>query len=112
MMSPPSRILKKNMNRMVGESDYLHGVGKDIELGEIVKGGMDSQFGALLYKTLEEIERANYAELVNTSPYRVFRQVQIRAELRVAQYIKAKLESYVVNSDALIENLKELDDEE
>ena len=109
-MRPPSRSLKKTMSKMVGERDYLSGVGKDLELGEVVKGGMDSQFGALLYKTLEEIERANYAELVGTSPYRVFRQVQIRAELRVAQYIKSRLESYVVNSDALIENLKEFED--
>lgn len=111
-MRAPSVKLKHHMSKMVGERDFLGGYRKDLKLGEIVKDGMASPFGALLYKTLEELERANYAELVSTSPFRIFKQLQIRAELSVAQYIKSRLEAYTTNSEALMQNLEEIENGE
>ena len=72
---------------------------------------MVSKFGVLLLRTLEELERACYASLTTVSPYRVFAQVQIRAELKTVQYIKARLESYIQNAEALLQNARELEDE-
>ncbi|NOR56986.1 MAG: hypothetical protein GQ474_00505 [Sulfurimonas sp.] len=109
-MRSPSKKLRNGMDRMVGERDYLAGIRKDVKLGEIVSEGMNSKFGALLYKTFEELERANYAEIVEVDPEDIPKHRQIRAELSTIQYIKARLESYVTNSEALIQNLEELEE--
>jgi len=110
-MRRPSRTLSTHLSKMVGEADYLAGVKKDMALGELVTQGMDSQFGALLYKTLEELERANYQEIVSVSPWNIRKHLQIRSELKTVQYIKSRLESYVVNAEALLKSLEELADE-
>jgi len=109
-MRHPSTVIKKHFDVMLGEDRYYTGERKNIELGREIERGMNSPFGAALYKALEELERSNYALLMETPPWRIFRQIQIRAELKTAQYIKARLETYVVNAEALLANLQELEE--
>lgn len=107
-MRLPSRKFRRAMHEALGEQDYLSGVQRDLELSEAVKQGMESKFGAAMFMAFEQIERACYAGMASTSPFRIFKQLQLRAELMVVQYVKAQLESYVVNADALIANLNEI----
>ena len=107
-MRLPSRKFKAAMHQAVGERDYLSGVQRDLDAAEAVRQGMSTKFGAAIFLAFEQIERACYSGLANTSPFNIPKQLQIRAELMVVQYTKAQLESYVTNADTLIANLNEL----
>jgi len=114
-MRPPSRTLKRFIARATGEMDFLSGIEKDLDLAKKVSEGMDTVFGAALFNALEDLERSAFAGMADTSPWRVLKQIQFRSELRTSRYIKAKLQQYVVNAEALMQNIKmlnEVEDEE
>jgi len=112
MIRLPSRKLREATSMMVGEADYIAGVKRDLAVSKAVSDGMDGVFGAAVYNALEELERSCYASMANTSPYRVFKQVRIRAELTVAQYIKSRLNNYVTNAETLMQNMAVLNGEQ
>jgi len=107
-MRAPSQTIKHHLRKAVGEGDLLGQLHKDLEKMESVRQGMDTPFGAALYTALEDLERASYADMGKINPINIFRHYQIRAELRTAQYIKAKLDSYVINHEVLLQNIEEL----
>jgi len=105
----PSRNFRKNIKQAVGESDFILGVKHDLALAESVKEGMESKFGAALYTALEAIERRCFNDMGVVSPFRVLRQVELRAELYVVRYIKNTIDTYVISAEALARNMKELE---
>lgn len=111
-MRLPSTSLRSNMREAVGESDFFTGLKKDQQLAQSVKEGMATPFGAALYSALEAVERSAYMEMEKVSPVRIFKQFQLRAELRTARYIKNVLDSYVINAEALARNIEELQGQE
>lgn len=110
-MIPVSRQVKSAMTRAIGDSNFLMGIQKDIDLAQAIEQGMSTMFGAAIFQALEEIETAAYTKMANTSPWRIHVQMAARAEMRVAQYIKARISSRITNSEALIANLEELGQE-
>lgn len=110
-MRLPSRKFRLEMKRAAGESDFLAGIQHDIELADAIRDGMQTKFGAAIFNAYEQIERACYAEMANTSPFNVMKQLKIRAELTTVLYVKAQLEGYIVNADTLLQNLNELNGE-
>lgn len=111
-MRKPSLKFRREIKRAMGEADYLAGIERDMELADEIRRMMDSKGGAALYDAFEGIERACYAGITTTSPLRIFKQMQLRAELMVAQYVKAQLDNYILNAETLVQNLNELHGEE
>ncbi|MCK5613896.1 hypothetical protein KAR91_69180 [Candidatus Pacearchaeota archaeon] len=107
-MRKPSVKFKREMKRAMGEADFMGGIQRDIELAEAVRQGMESRFGAAMFNAFEEIERASYSGLATTSPFNFPKQFQLRAELATVQWVKSRLESYIVNAETLIQNMNEL----
>jgi len=102
----PSRQLKKFAGQMAGEIDYDESQYKQVEIAQEIKRGTESVFGTALYMAIEDLERSAYLNMANTSPLRLFKQIELRKELGVVQYIKAKLDSYITNGNAIEENMK------
>lgn len=107
-MSRGSRNIRKMTAELTGEADWLARADRDVEKSRQVAEGMSTPFGAALYAALEDLERTAYLGMANTNPLNIFKQIEYRVELRTAQYIKGKIESHVVNLEALEHNLKEM----
>ena len=107
-MIPVSRQVRDVSAELVGDRVFLSGIRKDLEMAKAVEHGMETVFGAAVLQALEEMERNGYAKMREVSPMRVFTQMEARAEIAVAQYVKSRLLSRLVNIEALENNLKEL----
>ena len=107
-MRKPSVKFRRELKRAMGEQDFLAGIQRDTELADEVRLMLDSKGGAAMFSAFEEIERACYAGMAATSPLRVFKQIQLRAELMTVQYVKSQLNNYITNAEALIQNINEL----
>ncbi len=105
-MHRPSRQLKKFVKTFADESSFMDGQERQLEVANEIKKGVESVFGTALYMAIEELERAAYLNMAKTSPLRVFRQMEVRKELGIVQYIKARLDSYITNGEAIEENMK------
>lgn len=104
----PSRALRKATKEMIGDADYLTGVKSNLQVAQNVKVGMDSHFGAALIAALDNLERAAYCKMANTSPWRWRLLAKTQTELKTAQYIKAILISYVTSIETLEEQIEDL----
>ena len=111
-MRKPSIKFQRAMKQAVGERDFMAGIERDMELANDVRQMLESKGGAALFNAFEEIERGCYAELTNTSPFRVHKQVQIRAELMTVQFIKAKMSTYISNAKTLQTYIDEINGQE
>lgn len=107
-MGLPSRSLRKAAAQIIGERSYLAGVEKDLELAKEVSQFLESRAGAVLYSALEDLERSAYAGMTSTSPFRIFKQIEYRKELDVAQYLKGKMNAVVLNGEVLENNLESI----
>ena len=103
-----SRSVRQLGKDLTGEADWLSRADQEVEKSRQVAAGMETPFGAALYSALEDLERSAYLNMANTSPLSLFKQMEYRCELRIAQYIKGRIESHVVNLEALEHNLKEM----
>ena len=105
-MRPPSRIYRKQVAALTGDSMFMAGVRKDIKKGQVVRDGMASDFGTILMLTIEAIERDLYFKVIEMAAWRVFEQIRCRAELSAIQFLKSRLLAYVDNSEALFEEVR------
>lgn len=106
-MRAPSRQLRKVLDT-IEKDGFGIAAEKGIEIGQEIARGMESVFGAALYMALEDLERAAYIGMANTSAWNIMKQIQYRSELRTAQYIKNRLDAYVKNAEGLMENIERL----
>jgi len=107
-MRKPSIKFRREMTKAAGEGDFLGGIQRDLELANEVRQMMESRGGAALFNSFEEIERACYSGMASTSPFRVLKQLQLRAELMTVQYIKAQMSNYITNARTLQTYIDEL----
>lgn len=105
-MHRPSSALKRLKNTIIGDKDYIGGLQKNIDVANSIKLGMGTPFGAALYMAIEDLERDAYSNMANTSPLRIFRHYEIRNELRIVHYLKSTLDAYVINGEALEEQMR------
>lgn len=105
-MQLPSRNLRRFASKITGEKDFFAGVEKQLEISDEIKRVMEGKFGAVLYAAIEDMERTAFLGLANTSPLRIWKQLEYRKELRMAQYLKARIESHISNHEALSKNLE------
>jgi len=105
-MRPPSKIYRKNIATLTGDSMFMSGVRKDIAKGNTVRDGMKGKFGVILMITIEQIERDLYFKVIDMPAWRVFEHIRVRSELSAIQFLKARLISYVDNSKVLFEEME------
>jgi len=108
MATKPSRGFRKSFDRVFEQEDEDQGTADTIALGQSIKEGLQTPFGAALYQAIEDVERSAYAAILTTSAWRVDKQQEYRAELRAVLYLKARLDSYITNADALASNIQNL----
>jgi len=108
MARKPSKGFQDSFDRVFEQVDEDKGTAEMIALGRSIKEGLATPFGAALYQAIEDVERSAYAAMTSTSPWRIDKQQEYRAELRTVLYLKAKLDSYVTNADALASNIQNL----
>jgi len=110
-MNYPSRSLQKKFKSATGESSFFLGLEENKELLESIVVGMNSPFGAALISSLETIETAGFASLLDNTNS-VAKLAQSRAEIKVARYMKGILLAYVQELDTLTNSIKQLHQEE
>jgi len=104
----PSRALRTFKQHVTGDADYASGLARNLKVANSVKDGMNTHFGAAIIAALENLERASYATLASTSPWRRQKLQKAQSELKTAQYIKAILMSYVSSAEVLEDQIEEL----
>jgi len=98
-MIPPSRRLHKHLKVVTSENEYLKDAQKRKQYLDGIKTAMESPFGVILLKSLENIERSGHEALYGASLKST--EQQARAEIKTARYLTAVLMGYVYEADAL-----------
>lgn len=106
-----SRKLRKEFKGAMGEASFFLGLQRREGLLQALNEAINGPFGAALILALENIEGAAFGRLLDTSQNGAS-LAQARAEIKVAQYMKASLLAHVQELESLKEMISEMNNEE
>jgi len=98
------RRVKKNVKAAFEDNDYIDDMQKRGSYLDNITDAINSPFGVLLIKALDDIEAQAFNTLYKTSfKHRV---AQAKAEIRVASYMKGVIAGYTAENESFKQAVK------